>query len=161
MTRELVALVEQLEAARAHVLASVDGLDENQLTSVHAPVGWSISQLLNHLTFDDEIFWVQAVVGGDSAAIARVQDGWRVPVTHGAAAVEGYRSAVGRSREVLAGVDLGASPAWWPPPEVFPFPAFATNLQCVLRVLTETATHAGHLDIVRELIDGRQHLVLG
>lgn len=50
MTRELVALVEQLDEARAHVLASVDGLDEEQLTSVHAPVGWSISQLLNHLT---------------------------------------------------------------------------------------------------------------
>jgi len=26
--------------------------------------------------------------------------------------------------------------------------------------MTETATHAGHLDIVRELIDGRQWLVL-
>jgi hypothetical protein len=27
-------------------------------------------------------------------------------------------------------------------------------------VITETATHAGHLDAVRELIDGRQHLVV-
>lgn len=150
-----------LDAEREHVLRAVEGLDDEQLRRVLVPSGWAVAQLLNHLTFDDEIFWVQAVVGGDSAAIARVQDGWRVPVTHGAAAVEGYRSAVGRSREVLAGVDLGASPAWWPPPEVFPFPAFATNLQCVLRVLTETATHAGHLDVVRELIDGRQHLVLG
>jgi len=30
----------------------------------------------------------------------------------------------------------------------------------VLAVLTETACHAGHLDAARELIDGRQHLVL-
>jgi hypothetical protein len=31
----------------------------------------------------------------------------------------------------------------------------------VLRLLMETATHAGHLDIARERIDGRQHLVVG
>jgi hypothetical protein len=30
----------------------------------------------------------------------------------------------------------------------------------VLHVLVETATHAGHLDAVRELIDGRKWLVL-
>jgi hypothetical protein len=28
-------------------------------------------------------------------------------------------------------------------------------------VITETACHAGHLDAVRELIDGKQYLVLG
>jgi hypothetical protein len=27
-------------------------------------------------------------------------------------------------------------------------------------VLVETATHAGHLDAVRELLDGRQYIVL-
>jgi hypothetical protein len=30
----------------------------------------------------------------------------------------------------------------------------------VLHVVTETATHAGHLDAARELIDGKLHLVL-
>jgi hypothetical protein len=30
----------------------------------------------------------------------------------------------------------------------------------ILHVLTETACHAGHLDAVRELLDGRQRLVL-
>jgi len=28
-------------------------------------------------------------------------------------------------------------------------------------VMTETAVHAGHVDAVRELIDGRQWIVLG
>ena len=32
MSGELVVLVEQLDEARAHVLATVDGLDEEQLT---------------------------------------------------------------------------------------------------------------------------------
>jgi hypothetical protein len=30
----------------------------------------------------------------------------------------------------------------------------------LVHVLVETATHAGHLDAVRELLDGRQYLVL-
>jgi hypothetical protein len=30
----------------------------------------------------------------------------------------------------------------------------------VMHVVTETAIHAGHLDVVRELIDGRQWVVL-
>jgi hypothetical protein len=30
----------------------------------------------------------------------------------------------------------------------------------MLHVITETATHAGHLDVVRELIDGRRWIVL-
>jgi Protein of unknown function (DUF664) len=29
-----------------------------------------------------------------------------------------------------------------------------------MHVITETAVHAGHLDAVRELIDGRQWMVL-
>jgi len=31
----------------------------------------------------------------------------------------------------------------------------------MLHVIKETACHAGHLDAVRELIDGRQWIVLG
>jgi Protein of unknown function (DUF664) len=30
----------------------------------------------------------------------------------------------------------------------------------MLHVITETSVHAGHLDAVRELIDGRQWIVL-
>jgi hypothetical protein len=30
----------------------------------------------------------------------------------------------------------------------------------LVHVLVETATHAGHLDAVRELLDGRQYIVL-
>ncbi|WP_311932176.1 DUF664 domain-containing protein [Microbispora sp. H11081] len=32
--------------------------------------------------------------------------------------------------------------------------------EAILHVLVETETHAGHLDAVRELIDGKQFLVL-
>jgi len=160
VTRERDALAEQLDEARAHVLASVDGLDEEHLTSVHAPVGWSISRLLNHLTFDDAIFWGGAIVGGDRECIALVRDGWKVPVTTGADAIASYRRWSRHSTDLLQAVDLDAPPRWWPPREVFPFPAFPDARRCVLRLLVETTTHAGQLDIVREGIDGHQHLVV-
>ncbi|MCY1675646.1 DUF664 domain-containing protein [Pseudarthrobacter sp. SL88] len=35
----------------------------------------------------------------------------------------------------------------------------ATGREVLVRVLAETSVHAGHLDIVRELIDGHQHIV--
>ena len=160
MTREREALLEHLETERSHVLAAVQGLSEQDMTSVDAPSGWSVAQLLNHLTYDDEIFWVGAVLGGDPECIALIQDGWKAPVTSGADAIAAYRQWSRRSDAVLANVQLDAPPRWWPPAEVFPFPAFVDARRCVLRLLVETATHAGHLDIVRERIDGHQHLVV-
>jgi hypothetical protein len=161
MTRERDLLLAHLESEREHVLAAVDGLDEEQLTGVVAPSGWTIAQLLGHLTYDDEIFWLGAVVGGDQECIGLVQDGWQAPSASGAAAVAAYRRWTRHGALVLAEADLDAPPRWWPPREVFPFPPFADNRQCVLRVLVETATHAGHLDVVRERLDGHQHLVVG
>jgi uncharacterized damage-inducible protein DinB len=160
MTDERAALLAHLRAEREHVLAAVDGLAEDDLTRAVAPSGWSIAQLLNHLAFDDEIFWGCAIVGGNEEAIGLVQDGWRAQVTSGADAVEHYRHWGRRTDAVLAEVDLDGPPRWWPPQKVFPFPPFAHARQCVLRLLVETATHAGHLDLVREGIDGTQHLVV-
>lgn len=160
MSRERAELLARLDAERSHVLAAVAGLSEEQLTRRAAPSGWSIAQLLQHLTYDDEIFWAGAVLGGDPECIGLLRDGWQVPVTSGADAVAQYERWRGRSDAVLAEVDLDQPPRWWPPREVFPFPPFADSRSCVLRLLVETATHAGHLDIVREHIDGRQHLVV-
>ena len=160
MSRELDVLLAHLRSEREHVLAAVDGLGEDALTRVVAPSGWSIAQLLQHLTYDDEIFWVNAILGADDEAIGLVQDGWSVPVTSGADAVATYRRWAQRSDPVLASLDLDESPRWWPSEDVFPFPRFADARGCVYRVLVETATHAGHLDIVREAIDGHQHMVV-
>lgn len=160
MSRERAELLARLDAERGHVLAAVAGLSEEQLTRPAAPSGWSIAQLLQHLTYDDEIFWAGAVLGGDPECIGLLRDGWQVPVTSGADAVARYERWRRRSDAVLAEADLDQPPRWWPPEEVFPFPPFADSRSCVLRLLVETATHAGHLDIVREHIDGRQHLVV-
>jgi hypothetical protein len=160
MTRERTALLEHLNAERQHVLAAVEGLSEQSMTSASAPSGWSIAQLLNHLTYDDEIFWAGAILGGDKECIGLIQDGWRVPVASGAKAVANYHHWSRRSSALLQDVELDAPPRWWAPQDVFPFPAFPDARSCLLRLLIETATHAGHLDLARERIDGRQHLVV-
>lgn len=153
-------LLAHLEAERQHVLDAVDGLDEASLTRPVAPSGWSIAQLLNHLTYDDEIFWGHAIIGGNEEAIGLVQDGWKAPVSSGTEAVERYRHWSRRADAVLAEVDLDGPPRWWPSEEVFAVPPFPDVRECLFRLLLETATHAGHLDLAREGIDGHQHLVV-
>ena len=55
--------------------------------------------------------------------------------------------------------DLEAPPAWWPT-DVFADLPVRDLRRNILAVLVETACHAGHLDAVREVLDGHQHLVL-
>lgn len=154
------ALLSALGSERAHVLATTEGLSEADLLRPVAPSGWSVAGMLTHLAYDDEIFWLGAVLAGDRHAIDAICDGWHAPTGTGAEAIDRYRDVVARHDLLLDGIDLDAPPAWTPPTEMFPFPPFASGWLVVQRVVLETATHAGHLDLVRELIDGHQHLVL-
>lgn len=154
-------ILAHLRAKRQHVLATCEGLSEADLTRPVVPSGWSMAQMVTHLTYDDEIFWGCAVLGGDEEAIALLQDGWSVPVERGAQALSRYEAWSARADAHLGEADLDAPPRWWPGPEIFPFPAFPTAASAAWRLVMETATHAGHLDVARELMDGRQHLVVG
>ena len=155
--RELLA---QLANARQHVLRAVNGLTEDLMHRAIVPSGWTIARLLNHLTFDDEMFWISAVLGGDARAIAALHNGWASVAMTGAEAIDSYERETARSDEVLNSVDLDSPPLWTPPVSVFDAPPFRNGRAVVYRVLTETSVHAGHLDIVRELIDGHQNLVV-
>ena len=70
-----------------------------------------------------------------------------------------YRQETDLANDIIAARAPDAEPAWWPA-EIFPGLAPRPLRDTVLHVLTETACHAGHLDAVRELIDGRTWLVL-
>ncbi|WP_394253555.1 mycothiol transferase [Arthrobacter pityocampae] len=153
-------LFAQLAAERAHVLSAVEGLTEAQMGTVRVPSGWTVTSLLNHLAFDDEMFWISAVLGANPGAIAALHNGWASTPMTGADAVSIYQEQITSSDKVLADVDLDAPPRWWPPASEFGHPPMATAREVVFRVLIETSVHAGHLDIVRELIDGHQNLVV-
>ncbi len=156
-------LLDSLQGQRDHVIGILDGLDGEAARRTVAPSGWNVLGLVQHLTKDDERFWFSAVVAGDVAAIEATfseGDAWQVDPTQTLAGiVAGYRAEIERSVAVLTEVDLDAPPRWWPT-EIFPDWRMHDVRQVALHVITETATHAGHLDLVRELIDGRQWMTL-
>lgn len=153
-------LLRELDHGRDHVLRTVQGLSEQELDRVVVASGWTPRSMLNHLRYDAEIFWIQAVLCGDRTAIERLCDGWEAPAPPGPELMEGYRTEIARSNDLLQPRDLADPPVWWPPREVFAGGRIATGWDVVLRVLSETSVHAGHLDVGRELIDGRQDLVV-
>ena len=70
--------------------------------------------------------------------------------------IEAYRTAIARSDEIIAERELSSAPErpepWWA--------EAGLSFPDLRAVIVETATHAGQLDAARELIDGRQYLVL-
>jgi Protein of unknown function (DUF664) len=85
---------------------------------------------------------------------------WHVPANlTGAAVLEAYRREIDLADAIIAATSLDSAPAWWPEGL---FGSWRLNdlREILLHVIAETATHAGHLDAARELIDGRQWVVL-
>jgi hypothetical protein len=145
------------------VFGILAGLDETELRRPVLPSGWSSLGLVQHLALDVERSWFGAVVAGERAAIdglAKVDEAWRVgPEVPSADVFELYRRDVNEANRIVAASSLGAAPAWWPD-DHFGDRRAHTLETIMLHVIAETACHAGHLDAVRELIDGRKWLVL-
>jgi hypothetical protein len=137
-----------------------EGLSEHDLRRPVLPSGWSCIELVHHLAVDVERFWFRAVLAGEQVELHSGDGGWRVPDDISAPAVlDLYRDEARLSDAVAEQRTLEAGPAWWPI-ELFPDLPVHDLRRVLLAVITETATHAGHLDAVRELIDGRAWLIL-
>lgn len=157
---ERAALGAFLTAQRDHVLGILDGLSEAELRRPVLPSGWHCLGLVQHLTLDVERFWFRAVMGGDTSSLPEGDEAWVVPAeVTGERVLEAYRAEIQMSDRVIAEHPLDGGPAWWPH-ELFPDLPPRDLRRAILHVTTETACHAGHLDAVRELLDGRQWLVL-
>jgi uncharacterized damage-inducible protein DinB len=156
-------LLGALNRQREHVLEAVKGLASNDLRRQVLPSAWSCIGLVNHLSLDVERFWFQAVVAGNQIAIEDViassDNAWNVsdvePVEE---VLHRYRANIDHADGIIASRSLDAVPAWWP--DFFGTWRLDSLREIVLHVVAETATHAGHLDAARELIDGKLHLVL-
>ena len=143
------ALIHFLEAQRASVLAIVDGLDEHALRAAVLPSGWSPIGLIEHLG-DAERHWFQQVATGTAAD----RSGWDRSHTDGVLAY--YRDQCRRSNAVLASTPLSSPPAG---EHGLDLEDDVADLRWIaLHMIEETARHAGHLDVVRELLDGRTGL---
>ena len=73
--------------------------------------------------------------------------------------LDSYRAQSARANEILAATALDDAPAWWPEKQFGGWRLHSVR-EVALHVIAETACHAGHLDAVRELLDGRRWLVL-
>ncbi|MFE4958414.1 DinB family protein [Streptomyces sp. NPDC056653] len=161
---EITALLHFLQVQRNHVLGALDGLDDEALRRAVLPSGWNCLGMVQHLT-RVERFWFQAVVAGDKDVIAWLDgagSSWQVEAGTAAAEVlDRYRAETSRADSVITTSAADDALAWWPPSTD---PTHGeqyrhTVRDVLLHVITETACHAGHLDAVRELIDGKQWFV--
>ena len=149
MDAEVAALIHFLDAQRDSVLAIVDGLDETSLRATILPSGWSPIGLIEHLG-DAERFWFQAVATGSAS------DRSGYDRRHPEGVLAYYRDQCRRSNEVLATTSLSSAPV---EEHGLDLEDDVTDLRWIaLHMIEETARHAGHLDVVRELLDGRTGL---
>jgi len=148
-------LLRYLDYFRAVVIAKVADLPDEQARASRLPSGWAPVELLRHLAFV-ELRWLEWGFEGRVVADPwgdRRDDRWYVAGdTPVAAVVEELRERGERSRAIVLRHDLdqvGAPGERWEgaPP--------ATLERVLLHLVQEYARHAGHLDVVRELIDGR------
>lgn len=160
---ERAVLLSRLAGQRAHVLAQLEGLSDEQLRRSVLPSGWSCLGLVRHLTLSDERYWFEVVVAGKPLDFWPEGDNgdWLVgPDESAAEVIDAYRSAMASADEIIAARRLDDAPQqpedWWAEAGLS-FPDLRT---VVVHVMVETAVHAGHLDAARELLDGHQHLVL-
>ena len=161
MTGETAVLLSSLNEQRNHVLGILDGLSEDDLRRPVLPSQWTCLGLVQHLALDVERFWFRRVVAGEPGDDGdSPEDAWQVSSDATAQAVLNlYRQEIELANAIIAATAMDAAPAWWPT-ELFGGWRLNDMREIILHVIVETACHAGHLDAVRELIDGRTWLVL-
>jgi uncharacterized damage-inducible protein DinB len=150
------ALLLFLEAQRASVLAIIDGLDDEALTAPVLPSGWTPLGLVEHLGYAER-HWFQEIATGSAEPLPWPDDHTPLITPRPPSVVfEFYRAQCERSNAVLASMPLSTPPRGRHPD---PIGEEITDLRrIVLHMIEETARHAGHLDIVRELLDGKTGL---
>ncbi|GAA2329345.1 DinB family protein [Streptomyces violaceusniger] len=133
-----------LDYLRASIAAKVDGAAEPQARTPAVPSGTSLLGLLNHLiAVESATFLGEEVTDWQATLRPAPEDGVSDVVRR-------YRATVERANKVLdACADLGA-----PLPRAGrPGPAPSVRW-ALTHMIEETGRHAGHADILRELIDG-------
>ena len=159
-----------LQYQRDAVLKIVEGLPEDAWQTPVVPSGWTVAGMLWHLG-GVEHHWLQNVTTGfEEEPLPGEETGDEDEGTYDPEAaflcdspsadlIANYRDECRRSDEVLAVTPLSAPPRgldFHPAPE---YTKQITNIRwIVLHVIEETATHSGHLEIARELLDGKTRL---
>lgn len=153
-------LHEYLRHTRALMLAKLDGLSEYDMRRPLVPSGTNLLGLVKHLVGIEQVYLGISVGRPPENRLPWEEDGsvwdgadmWALPSESSEYLIGLYRQACEHSDASLAALDLDTPaevPHW---PEEHRSTTFGALL---VRVVDETAHHAGHADIVRELIDGK------
>jgi hypothetical protein len=148
-----------LQDARESLLRAVDGLSEYDVRRPMTPSGTNLLGLVKHVT-GVELGYLGDSVGRPAPVLPWFADEsvwegadmWATAQETREELVGLYRMAWQHSDASIAalGLDAPAEVAWWQPGR-----KTTTFGHLLVRVTAETAQHAGHADILRELIDGR------
>jgi uncharacterized damage-inducible protein DinB len=158
MTNPKETIVRYLQAARDAVLWKLDGLSEYDARRPLTPTGTNLLGLVKHLA-SIELGYFGATFGRDpgidlpwySDDAELNADMWVTPDEPRESVVELYRRAWAHAAETFDALDLdstGVVPHWSPPKNQ------VTLHHMLVHVATETHRHAGHADILREMVDG-------
>ena len=170
LTRERLDLLETLQAHRAFLRSTADGLTDDQARLRSTVSELTIGGLIKHVA-EVEQSWAQFMTGAGMPG-SDVEIDWSNPDP---AVYEAYANGfVLLPGETLAGVladyeqvaaatdalvaDLPDLDVEYPLPTAPWFPPGASRSvrRTVMHIVAETAQHAGHADIIREAIDGQK-----
>ena len=145
-----------LRWVRRSLVGKLDGLSEYDVRRPLTPTGTNLLGLVKHLSmsearyfgeifdrpypeplhpWDDEGAWADNMWATEHETRAEIVDRYRRAWRHADATIEALP------------VDASGYVPWWPRPHVKLF-------NVMVHILTETARHAGHADILREQLDG-------
>lgn len=152
----LLASLREFRDAMAYKL---DGLSDAELRTPMTPTGTNLLGLVKHLAgleygylgdsfgrpAPERMSWM------DDGSVWDGADMWVAPGESTDYIVGLYQRARAHADETIEALELDhvGTVAWWAEGR-----REATLRQIVLRMIGETARHAGHADIVRELLDG-------
>ncbi|WP_028651632.1 DinB family protein [Nocardioides halotolerans] len=152
-------LLSWLDEQRRHVVEQVETMPSEARRRSQVPSGWTARGLLRHLTLDVERVWFRAVMAGEEVELPQGYEGWTAPEDESDDdLLAAYARECSLATAAIEGLSLDAEPVWWF--EGAGDPPHSSLREVILHVIVETATHAGHLDVCRELVDGSQRLVL-
>lgn len=148
---EKESLHASLDRHRDAVLWKLDGLDDEQLRRPMTPSGTNLLGLVKHLAAV-EYGWFCETFGRETEPLPFDEDDenadLRVTADESLAdIVDFYGRARDAADRVIADLDVTDTGTAW-------FGDTVTLRWVLIHMIEETARHAGHMDIVRELMDG-------
>ncbi len=150
----------KLQASRAALLSKLDNLGEFDRRRPMTQTGTNLLGLVKHLAGLEYEYLGESFKHPAPERMSWIEDGsiwegadmWAKPEESSEYIIGLYRRACTHADGVIAALDLEApgSVAHWPADR-----RDTTLGVLLIRMVAETAQHAGHADIIRELIDGK------